>query len=74
MSRPIRRGKKKLDEFRSRAKKMRPDSEVERIYAVETMAQHTEFQRPILTPQERAEQEEMASRIVDEILAEDGQK
>lgn len=38
---------------------------------VRKMAQHRKFQKPVLTPEEQAEQDRIASAIIDEILAEE---
>jgi len=41
---------------------------------VRTMAKHTKFHQPTLTPEQMAEQEAIAERIISEVLAEDAAK
>jgi hypothetical protein len=46
------------------------------VYAqfVRRMAKHTRFQKPLLSPEEKAEQDQIADEIIDEILREEGGK
>ena len=39
---------------------------------VRKMAQHRRFRKPVLTPEEQAEQDAIADSIIDEILREEG--
>lgn len=41
---------------------------------VRKMSQHRKFRKPTLTPEERAEQDQIADEIIDEILREEGDK
>ena len=41
---------------------------------VRKMAQHRRFRKPVLTPEEQAEQDRIASEIIDEILREEGRE
>jgi hypothetical protein len=41
---------------------------------IQKMAQHTQFHQPSLTPEQRAEQDAIAEKIISEVLAEDGEK
>jgi hypothetical protein len=41
---------------------------------VRKMAQHTRFHQPTLTPEQVTEQEAIAERVINEVLAEDADK